>query len=140
MAKLRTCKICNKQYEYCGHCPSKNLIEPWRNLYCSEECRDAFEIMGKYVSGKITAIEARKKLDDYGLSPNKVRDIHKAVVANIFRESEPKIEPQTEVEISSTLEVPSVDEPQSISLGNQKAFKKKIRKPFENKNDIVNKD
>lgn len=85
MAKLRTCKICGKQYEYCGHCPSKNLIEPWRNLYCSEECRNAFGIMSKYAAGKIGAVEARGKLESFGLSPTKVRDVHKATMVDIFR-------------------------------------------------------
>lgn len=87
MAKLRTCKICGKQYEYCGHCPSKNDIEPWRNLYCSENCRDSFEVMGNYSAGKINAADARTKLEGFGINVAKVRDIHKAVVMDIFRAS-----------------------------------------------------
>ena len=88
MAKLRTCKICGKQYEYCGHCPSKNLIEPWRNLYCSENCRDSFEVMGQYSVGKISATEAREKLESFGVNPKKVRDVHKATISKIFKDGE----------------------------------------------------
>ena len=73
MAKLRTCKICGKQYEYCGHCPSKNLIEPWRNLYCSENCRETFQIMGQYSAGKIKATEARAEAAEEKIKATEAR-------------------------------------------------------------------
>lgn len=142
MAKLRTCKICGKQYEYCGHCPSKNLIEPWRNIYCSEGCREAFEVMGRYASGKISAIDAKTRLENLGIVPTKVRNVHKAVVSDIFRASKP--EPQVEVEVNPIIETaPILEESQSTNeekTAYQRPFKKRNRKPFENKTNIVNED
>ena len=115
MAKLRTCKICGKQYEYCGHCPSKNLIEPWRNLYCSENCRDSFEVMGQYSVGKMSATEAREKLESFGITSAKVREVHKATISKIFKEGkvyeEPKFEEVPVVEETVPTEEKRIEEP-----------------------------
>lgn len=102
MAKLRTCKICGKQYEYCNHCPSKNVIEPWRNLYCSENCRDSFIVMGDYAVGKIDAVTAKTKLEGYGITATKVREIHKGVVADIFRAAKPEVVTETIPAVATT--------------------------------------
>ena len=130
MAKLRTCKICGKQYEYCGHCPSKNLIEPWRNLYCSENCRDSFEIMGQYSVGKMSATEAREKLESFGITPAKVREVNKATISKIFKEGKVYEEPKLE-------EVP-VEE---MGPTEEKRFEEPFYKRNKNKkknNSIVN--
>lgn len=129
MAKLRTCKICGKQYEYCSHCPSKNLIQPWRTLYCSEECRDSFEVMGKYSVGKMPATEAREKLEGFGITPNKVRDVHKGVVADIFRAGK------------KVFEAPKMEETLAISTDDNKDKSFKKKRNFEKRqNNIVNED
>ena len=142
MAKLRECKICGKKYEYCGHCPNKNPLEPWRNLYCSENCRDAFKVMGDFTAKKISANEAKAKLDKYGLCVEKVRNIHKAVVMDIFRlskqvEEKPVEEVSTEkkVEVEKPVEVVVAEDTEKPVF--QKPFKKKQRKP---ENEIVNED
>lgn len=83
--KMRICKICGKEYEYCGHCPGKNPIEPWRNLYCSENCHKAFDLFDKYISKKITSTEAKSALEEMGFVPAKVREIHKSVISEIFK-------------------------------------------------------
>ena len=147
MAKLRTCKICGKQYEYCGHCPSKNLIEPWRNLYCSEKCRDAFGVMGDYVAGKMTAVVAREKLESFDIKPGIVREVHKGVVADIFRAGKPsvKVEPTMNIDIPMLQHLDVTEEKESSStvlqesVVKEKPFKKK--KNFEKReNIIVNED
>lgn len=142
MAKLRTCKICGKQYEYCGHCPNKNLIEPWRNLYCSEDCCKAFEVMSQYAGGKISAIDAKTQLEICGISPVGVRDVHKAVVSDIFRASKP--EPKIEIEVNPTIETTPIAEEVKSTVEEkpiyQKPFKKKQRRVFEDKKNIVNED
>lgn len=143
MAKLRTCKICGKQYEYCSHCPSKNLIEPWRNLYCSEGCREAFEVMGKYSAGKMDVAEARTKLESFGISPNKVRDIHKAVVVDIFRK--PAVVPSTPEPESVVTSTDGMGEIQADGTGFKKIeqkppFQKSFKKRRQFEKNIVNED
>lgn len=133
MAKKRTCTICGKEYEYCGHCPNKNVIEPWRNLYCSENCRDAFAIMGQYKVKKMDADEAKSKLEGFGLSPEKVRKIHKPIVVDIFKSAK-KPDPELEIKTEES-QVQKISEEKPLF---HKNFKKKPRK-FEEKN-IVKED
>ncbi len=83
--KMRVCKICGKEYEYCGHCPNKNTIEPWRNLYCSENCREAFGLFEAFVTKKQSAVDVKEKLEAMGFTPAKVREVHKPVMNEIFK-------------------------------------------------------
>lgn len=140
MAKLRTCKICGKQYEYCSHCPSKNLIEPWRSLYCSEGCRDSFEIMGQYVIGKMTADEAKEKLESFGISPNKVRDIHKAVLIDIFRKPIVQEEPKPVVISTDDMAKIQADETGYKDIEQKVPFQKNFKKRRQFEKNIVNED
>ena len=134
MAKsMRTCKICGKQYEYCGHCPGKNTIEPWRNLYCSENCREVFSTFDKYASKKITATEAKDKLKILGFNPTKVREIHKAIISEIFENGKEEtkqitLTPISEVKVgdSNIIEEPKL------------SFEKKVPKNFRPKPKFVN--
>lgn len=107
MAKKRICKICGKEYEYCGHCPNKNKIEPWRNLYCSENCHKAFDLFDKYASKKIDASKARFELEEMEFSPSKVREVHKAVISEIFKNG-------AKVIAVSTVETPITEEDKII--------------------------
>lgn len=97
--KKRSCLICGTQYEYCGHCPNKNLIEPWRNLYCSENCQKAFYILSDYKHNRIEAKEAMEKMKSWGLTPSKVKDIHKSLVIDMFDKAKKIIEEKDETPI-----------------------------------------
>ncbi len=140
MAKnMRTCKICGKEYEYCGHCPSKNTIEPWRNLYCSKECREVFNIFDKYASKKISAEKAKENLERLGFNPSKVRNIHKPIINEIFKDAQIKKENLVE---ESTLPLTSVSE---VNIGIPVTIKmpeiiedKKSQKSFRPKPKFVN--
>lgn len=74
MTKTKTCTICGTKYEYCGHCDSNNVNNMWRSIYCSENCRDIYDICGKYVSGKYSISDAYDKL--------KVLDTNKNIALN----------------------------------------------------------
>ena len=65
----RTCVICGTNYKYCGSCPSKyNPQETWRNIFCSENCRELYHIYDDIKSGKKTEKEASKLLKKLDLS------------------------------------------------------------------------
>ena len=98
-AKKRTCVICGTQYEYCGHCPNKNLIEPWRNLYCSENCQKAFIILSDYKHGRIDAKEAMDKMVSWGLTPDKIKDIHKSLVTDMFDKANKNVKAEEDAPI-----------------------------------------
>lgn len=135
MAKKRTCTICGKQYEYCGHCPNKNTIEPWRNLYCSENCRDAFVLFGDYKTNKKDAVEVKNILSLWGISPEKVREIHKPIVSEIFDKGTvaTKVEIPTKEEKSEEI-ITTVELDESTSIEDDNASKKNDDVPFYKKN------
>lgn len=132
MAKLRTCIMCGTKYEYCSHCPSKNVLEPWRNLYCSENCRDAFTVFGDYKLKRLTALEAKDKLVGYKVTPARVKELYKPIVEDIFNEATPKV---VEEVVVSEDKKETEENDKSVF---QRNFKKKRR--FEEKKKLVNED
>lgn len=41
----RECIVCKKLYHYCSRgCNNSNVNEQWRNIYCSQTCREIFHI------------------------------------------------------------------------------------------------
>lgn len=45
MTPNRKCITCGKEYTYCNHCPGNyKADEQWRNIYCSQTCREIFNI------------------------------------------------------------------------------------------------
>ena len=74
MKEKRKCILCpSHEYTYCGKCKPKEIVETWRFIFDSENCRDIYKILENYVAKKITALEARQQLDKYDL-PN-INDI-----------------------------------------------------------------
>lgn len=65
----KVCILCNTHYKYCEGCPSKyNVNETWRNIFCSEECRDIYSIYDLLKANKTTDAEAGKMLRKYDAS------------------------------------------------------------------------
>ena len=63
----RTCIICGKKYEYCPHCGKGKPQEGWRNLYDSLDCKAIFLICSDFVNKRLSAAEAKQKLEKYDL-------------------------------------------------------------------------
>ena len=82
MANKRNCILCpSHEYEYCGKCKPDKIVERWRYLFDSENCRDIYKVIENYVAKKVTALEARQQLEKYKL-PN-FEDIRSSVRKNI---------------------------------------------------------
>ena len=59
----KTCILCGKQYKYCEGCPGKyNVLETWRNIFCSENCREVYHVFDLLKAGKMTEKNANKEL------------------------------------------------------------------------------
>lgn len=56
--RLRTCKACGKEYEYCNTCSEFKLQPSWKNIFCEKDCKDVFMTVTDYKAGEITAEEA----------------------------------------------------------------------------------
>lgn len=74
----RTCSVCGKKYHYCNlcnHTDEKLKKETWRNIYCSENCRNIFKILSGHAFKHIDDKQAKERLDKCDLSKlNSFRD------------------------------------------------------------------
>ena len=65
----RKCLICQKAYRFCGHCANEEHREDtWRTIFCSENCREIFNILSMQGNGHIESSEAKSKLAKLDLS------------------------------------------------------------------------
>ena len=65
----KVCILCGKAYKYCEACPSKyNVTETWRNIFCSENCREIYGVYDSIKAGLITDKDAGKKLAKFDTS------------------------------------------------------------------------
>lgn len=85
MGKInRKCIICGTMYEYCGHCDKKLVAnETWKNIYCSEKCRDTFAILEQYTAKKLSADAASSQLASMGVDTNKINKNFKLTLDSI---------------------------------------------------------
>lgn len=71
MAKkdLRTCCVCRQKFSFCPVCNSEDMNKPlWHFAYCSENCKDIYEITSAFEDGRMADIEAKEKLEKLDLS------------------------------------------------------------------------
>lgn len=75
MKKNRTCACCKTQYHYCPNCGGPDYLKPsWYSEFCSEECKDIWDVATRYNMQLIDKQQAKKMLEKYDLS-----DRHKYV-------------------------------------------------------------
>lgn len=66
---LRTCCVCRKEHLFCPQCRPEDRNKPtWYFAYCSENCKDIYDVTSNYEDNKISADEAKKKLNKLDLS------------------------------------------------------------------------
>lgn len=66
---LRTCCVCHEEYSFCPVCNSEDRLKPtWHFAYCSENCKDIYNITSSFEDGRMTDIEAKAKLEKLDLS------------------------------------------------------------------------
>lgn len=66
---LRTCCVCHIEHQFCPVCnPEDRKLEPWHFAYCSENCKDIYEVTSEYENGRLSANDAKEKLDKIDLS------------------------------------------------------------------------
>lgn len=100
MSKIRKCIVCGKTYEFCPHCNKDNNIR-WMAEYCSQDCKQAFDICSRFVGGAISGEEAYEKFSKLQL--NNIKDSIKDSVDKIMTYKpkaveQPKLEPQEPTE------------------------------------------
>ena len=88
MAKERRCICCNKAYKYCGQCKEYSNLPAWMNEFCSEECKELFNIMSVYNMGYADKSQIEKVIKKYNItdySKYKSSTANKLNVKNLFQ-------------------------------------------------------
>ena len=86
MAHERNCTVCGKQYKYCPRCSQYDGMEKWHIEYCSEQCKNTYSTINKYIFKHIDKDDARTLLEGNGI--NKDSDIlpkWKVFIEEIFK-------------------------------------------------------
>lgn len=66
---LRICCVCHREHIYCPVCNSEDRNKPtWYFAYCSENCKDIYDVTSDYENGNISADDAKAQLDKLDLS------------------------------------------------------------------------
>lgn len=66
---LRMCCVCHEEYSFCPVCNPEDRLKPtWHFAYCSENCKDIYNITSSFEDGRMTDIEAKAKLEKLDLS------------------------------------------------------------------------
>ena len=68
----KTCVICGNKYSYCPSCGKDRNKPSWMASFCSENCRDVYDVVARYGMNKIHSAEAVEILNTCDLS-NKER-------------------------------------------------------------------
>ena len=64
----KTCIVCRTKYKYCNTCRQYNPNETWRNLYCSDNCRQLYHIYDAIRAKKLSDEDAGKEIEKYDIS------------------------------------------------------------------------
>lgn len=101
MAKIkRKCVMCAKEYEYCSNCGSSQ--KAWKNIFCSENCRDIYGVLNKYDGKLITKQDGVEQLKKFDLSVvSKFNDRFKKLAEELTPVKEPAKKQKKESDESS---------------------------------------
>jgi endogenous inhibitor of DNA gyrase (YacG/DUF329 family) len=87
-SKSRICCVDGVNYKYCPKCKGYNPYETWRFVFCSENCKDIYNVTSSFEDGRISASEAKSQLDKLDLSKSeKFGESYKNSIAKIYAET-----------------------------------------------------
>ena len=90
MSKMRQCLVCSRTYPFCGHCNKNNIVELWKNTYCSKECREIFNTCSNFEGGLISQKDAYDALKRLGVDTLTINKSVKDTVEKIMKYEPPK--------------------------------------------------
>ena len=89
MAKkdLRTCCVCRQKFSFCPVCNSEDVNKPlWHFAYCSENCKNIYEITSAFEDERMNDTEAKEKLEGLDLSRQEYfGESYKKSIASIMK-------------------------------------------------------
>lgn len=99
MPTPRTCVVDNSKYNYCPKCGHDDPMESWRRNFCSENCREIYNVSSSYVRKMLTANEAKQLLNGLDISKlNNFNTSYKNTISDIMFNavSETIVEPKVQ--------------------------------------------
>ena len=68
VSKERICSVCKRTYKYCSLCKDDAKKPTWLFAFCSENCKDIYNITSSFEDGRMRDVEAKAKLEKLDLS------------------------------------------------------------------------
>ena len=83
---LRMCCVCHKEYPFCLCNPEDRLKPTWHFAYCSENCKDIYNITSSFENGRLSDIDAKAKLEKLDLNEkDNFGESYKKSIASIMK-------------------------------------------------------
>ena len=84
---LRMCCVCHKEYSFCPVCNPEDGLKPtWNFAYCSENCKDIYNITSSFENGRLSDIDAKAKLEKLDLNEkDNFGESYKNSIASIMK-------------------------------------------------------
>lgn len=88
MAHKKICVVCGKEYEYCPRCKQYISMEKWHNRFCSEPCKNIYDIVNSFSFNHISANDANDKLNKIKVKVinEEIKNIISEIKSNVIRE------------------------------------------------------
>lgn len=104
MAKLnRTCGICKTKYSYCPTCAADAHKPTWMAVFCSENCREIYNVLDDCRYRSLSKKEAYERLSVVDLScTDKLPGYFKETLDEILEEEKVNVEEVISEEIITT--------------------------------------
>lgn len=77
----RKCICCHTPYSYCNHCADDQMKPTWYGIFCSENCRDIYDVTLAYGENLMTQAEAKTALGKLDLT--KKDQFHPVIKARV---------------------------------------------------------
>lgn len=97
MAHERKCVVCGKTYQYCPRCKQYETLPKWKLNFDTEECKEVYDAVDKFVFKHITAEGAKKILNNSNVQIK--NDELKKTIASILATEDKKQQPKKVKEI-----------------------------------------
>lgn len=70
-SKDRKCSVCGQEYSYCPRCQEDENKPYWYFCFCSENCKNIYDITSSFEDGRINGVVAKEELKKLDLSKSK---------------------------------------------------------------------
>lgn len=80
----RTCTTCGKEYRYCPKCTRDKDKPKWLFAFCSEECKEIYQILNDEQYKRISTAEAKARLSKVDMSEKTFDEATQAVIDRIL--------------------------------------------------------